>query len=370
MTKRIGFFHRGLTFGGVEKWMHDIACHINGTPGDLLVTKIITEGLYSHPIIMKKFESATCNVRVIDLKEDPEDPFDDLDLLVIPAGMPDLHIHLKGLQIPVLMVSHGVSYSTASQIKWTYKSATHFAAVCPDAVEVFPDHIRNTCSVILNGTATSNFQHLNGNQKLARVELGIPNDKDIVLQVARHSEEKNPRAIIQALLGLGPDWIGLSIGEGPLSSQLIEEASAYVPGRLMIAKPDYPVDKAMMASDVLLIGSDTEALPYVMLEAFAMGLPVVSTMFPELRRIKRNDIALVTSIPFRAPIVTLAKCIQTARTHPHTKQAYEFWKDNYQVETSVRLWEKLFEKIIEDRENPSNHVLIPVAKKESEMHYL
>jgi glycosyltransferase involved in cell wall biosynthesis len=104
-----------------------------------------------------------------------------------------------------------------------------------------------------------------------------------ILSVGRVDEEKNPLMLADVLKELvdgGGDWRLVAIGEGSLEQELRDRLDALGLGdvgslRGYVDQAELPA--VYRQSHFLLITSHTEGLPQVVLEAFAAGLPVVST---------------------------------------------------------------------------------------------
>jgi glycosyltransferase involved in cell wall biosynthesis len=104
-----------------------------------------------------------------------------------------------------------------------------------------------------------------------------------ILSVGRVDEEKNPLMLADVLRELvdgGGDWRLVAIGEGSLEQALKDRLHALGLGdigslRGYVDQAELP--EVYRQCHFLLITSHTEGLPQVILEAFAAGLPVVST---------------------------------------------------------------------------------------------
>ena len=88
--------------------------------------------------------------------------------------------------------------------------------------------------------------------------------------------------LLEALAaGVGPDVIGLFIGEGPMAEDVRRGRNAVLVG----AKPNSEIPLWMRAVDLFVLPSDSEGMPTVLVEAGAAGTPVVATRvggIPEL----------------------------------------------------------------------------------------
>jgi len=114
---------------------------------------------------------------------------------------------------------------------------------------------------------------------LLRSELGIPPAAPLVAYVGKDSRVKNvPRAVevVRRARAAHRDLHAVFVGEG-----LDEEARGKLapdlppgPVRLLGPRPDIP--SILAAADALLLTSDSEGCPNVVIEALALGTPVVS----------------------------------------------------------------------------------------------
>ncbi|HEX6813111.1 MAG TPA: glycosyltransferase [Planctomycetota bacterium] len=114
----------------------------------------------------------------------------------------------------------------------------------------------------------------------ARRELGVRPEATVVGFLGRMSPQKNPVLLVQAFARLAsshPDAVLAMVGDGPLEADArAAEAAHGLAGRILWLGFRRPVD-VMPAFDVFALPSRYEGLPYVLLEAVAAGLPIVST---------------------------------------------------------------------------------------------
>lgn len=114
-----------------------------------------------------------------------------------------------------------------------------------------------------------------------RSQLGIPTGKMVVLGVFRLAKEKNFKLFLDVVRELHaqiPELLVLHAGEGPYENEvckLIERYNLHDAVRLLGRRED--VENLMLCADLLLLTSDNEGLPNVVLEAQAACLPVVAT---------------------------------------------------------------------------------------------
>jgi glycosyltransferase involved in cell wall biosynthesis len=115
----------------------------------------------------------------------------------------------------------------------------------------------------------------------ARIELGLPASARVVAGVGRLNPQKNFSLFLDIAAQLAPrlpDLHFLLAGDGPEEKMLREKAVALgISDRVTFS--GYVADTRLvyLAADVLLMPSRYEGLPMTLLEAMAMGLPVVAS---------------------------------------------------------------------------------------------
>jgi teichuronic acid biosynthesis glycosyltransferase TuaC len=119
----------------------------------------------------------------------------------------------------------------------------------------------------------------------ARLLLGLPDDRVIVLFVGYLLRQKGVRELAAAILDLGDPFMGVFVGAGPEAG--FADTDPRAGGRLLYqgARSHEDVVRHMSAADVLVLPSYGEGLPTVIVEAGSIGLPVIASAvggIPEL----------------------------------------------------------------------------------------
>ncbi|HVV83534.1 MAG TPA: glycosyltransferase [Kofleriaceae bacterium] len=133
--------------------------------------------------------------------------------------------------------------------------------------------------VIENGLRLDRFRPDPEQRAAVRAELGLPADAFVIGNVGRIDEWKNQRLLLAAAAPLLGDKVRVVfVGDGPAEAELAL-AIARLPNPAwarMVARRD-DLDRVLTAFDCFALTSRSDALPMVVLEAMATGLPVVAT---------------------------------------------------------------------------------------------
>lgn len=150
-------------------------------------------------------------------------------------------------------------------------------------------------TVIHNGIEPPSFktQPTHAGNKM-RDELQVTCGGHLVLAVGRLAEPKGHIYLLQAvphILARFPKAIFAIAGDGPLREALHEEAHKLGIERTMrFLGTRSDVTELQSAADVFVLPSISEGLPLALLEAMAMGLPVVATELEELDNVVVNGV--------------------------------------------------------------------------------
>jgi glycosyltransferase involved in cell wall biosynthesis len=133
-------------------------------------------------------------------------------------------------------------------------------------------------SVVYNGIPPADEAPVRGS---FRSELGLGGGVPLVLSIGRFHQQKDQHALLAAwalVRDRFPDAVLALIGSGRLEGALREQAlSLRLERSLRLLPPRADLAAAYADADVFALTSLWEGLPYVVLEAMAHGLPVVST---------------------------------------------------------------------------------------------
>ncbi len=203
---------------------------------------------------------------------------------------------------------------------------------------------------IYNGIDLDKFE-AQQDKLAARQALGFPTDRPIVTMVGVMRPGKGQQVAIEAARHV-PEALFLLVGDGkPPYREELEAQAKGVEDRLQFLGQRMDVPAILNASDILILPSDNEALPTVLIEAGAAKLPVVATRvggIPEI--VVDGETGII--IPPRDP-QALAKAIQTLVADPQKIQqmgerayarVHQIFTLPNQAEQTMQLYESLVKK--------------------------
>jgi glycosyltransferase involved in cell wall biosynthesis/predicted Zn-dependent protease len=140
-----------------------------------------------------------------------------------------------------------------------------------------------TISVIRNGVEVNTIRKRGAPElrKEARQALGLAEDELLMGGTFRLAPAKRPHlwlSVAEQVAAMVPRSRFVIVGDGVLRHELerwIEDRG--LAGRITLAGRKSPVEPWIAAMDVMLLASEVEGLPNVLLEAQALGVPVVTT---------------------------------------------------------------------------------------------
>jgi glycosyltransferase involved in cell wall biosynthesis len=137
--------------------------------------------------------------------------------------------------------------------------------------------------MIYNGVDLRRFnpEHAPAWKEQYRRELGLKPGNLVVGTIGRLTPQKRQDRFLKALRTLvdaGYDLTGLIVGEGSLQGELAGLAAELgLQDRVFFLGPRRDIPELLSLFDIFVLSSDWEGFPNVILEAMAMGRPVVST---------------------------------------------------------------------------------------------
>jgi L-malate glycosyltransferase len=154
-------------------------------------------------------------------------------------------------------------------------------AVSEDVRQTIPPHLRTRVEVLVHGIDVDAVRSLRADRPTVRRQLDLPDEAIVVGIVANFRREKAYEVWIEAArIALESDLPlrFVSVGQGPLESEmrdLVDRLGAGDRIKLLGYRDD--AVRVMTAFDIFTLSSRHEGLPVALMDALALGLPVVST---------------------------------------------------------------------------------------------
>ncbi len=252
---------------------------------------------------------------------------------------------------PVVITAHGTDinliprYTLPRQmIRWAADKAAGLVTVC-DALKrelvnlgVEPERIQ----VLRNGVDLSVFRPVDRDS--AREQLGLQGPT--ILTVANLVPLKGHNLVIEALSEL-PEITLLIAGEGPNRAaleQLAQDLEVNDRVRFLGTIPHERMCEVYNAADVLVLASEREGLPCVLLESMACGTPVVASRVGGIPEVIRSSAAGVLLADRRPQ--TIADSIKTLLQDPPDRAATRAYAEGFDWSQTTQGQVDLFREIL------------------------
>lgn len=194
-------------------------------------------------------------------------------------------------------------------------------AVNPDALKSYGQKIRDASDisqVILNGISLEKFHSSEQQRKVVRRDLGVDDDRKVILQVGRINRVKRQDLTIHAVRNLSERGCVPKV----LFAGIIEETDYYeecaksafgLDIEFLGARSDVP--DLMSAADLLLMPSTQEAHSVAFIEALASGRPIVGSRISSFLPYEGMDGVSLVDLNLPAYVETISAALSGSRTN-------------------------------------------------------
>jgi glycosyltransferase involved in cell wall biosynthesis len=225
------------------------------------------------------------------------------------------------------------------------RSAVRSLRVDPDRIQVIP---RGRDPELL-GEATP------ARRAAARAGLGLPDDAEVVLAVGRHAVPKGHRFLVQAMAAVRRPNVRLLLAgrTGAESAALRAIVSDLgLEGRVAFLGHRDDVPELLAASDVFALPSVSEGAGGALIEAMALGLPIVASDLPAVREAIRNDRSGLL-VPPRDPVALTAAIERllddpAVRARLGSEARHEFF-ERFTIDIGTERMVELYRDVLGDR---------------------
>ncbi len=216
---------------------------------------------------------------------------------------------------------------------------------------------RRTLRLIPNGVNTERFRSDPVVRQRLRTELGVGNEF-VWLMVSRFQPVKDHHTMIRAFARVATESarsILLFAGSGPLQGELAELAKGMgIGSRVRFLGPRTDIRELMNAADACVLSSIYEAMPMVLLEAAATGLPSVTTDVGGTSEIVVHGVTGFLAPPFNPEALSdamlrLSSLPLASRTRMG-EQARRHVTSRFALHQVAGQWESLYQEMLAKKE--------------------
>jgi glycosyltransferase involved in cell wall biosynthesis len=209
----------------------------------------------------------------------------------------------KSLNIPVVYTVHGWSFHqdqnpvvrsirVMGEKYLTSKSDINIS-VSVSNQQSGKKYIKSFDSVVINNGIDQRKFNPQKPFKNIRAELGIREDQQLVLFIARFTGHKQPLALIKAFAKAvisNPEMHLLMVGDGDQKNEAVDLISkCNLNEKITLSSFRQDVPDVLAAADIFVLPSLWEGLPIGLLEAMAMGKAVIASNVDGTNEIVRNN---------------------------------------------------------------------------------
>ncbi len=190
----------------------------------------------------------------------------------------------------------------------------------------------------------------------ARHALGIEPDAEVIISVAKQEHRKGLGTLIDAVARLAPRRAGLVMIHAGLEGHATDELQHQIEkdglgDRVHMLGYRSDVPELLAAADVFVFPSLYEGLGGSVIEAMALGLPIIASDTPALQEMLEPDRNALLVPPLRAP--ELADAINqllddSARRLTFAARSREIFEERFTVERSAARMLDLYTRVVDE----------------------
>ncbi|MBL8049949.1 MAG: glycosyltransferase [Anaerolineales bacterium] len=208
-------------------------------------------------------------------------------------------------------------------------------------------------NVIYNGVDVTHYSTTLPNRSTTLKELGIPSTATVIITVAVLRELKGIQYMIRAMPSLSdaqPQIYYLVVGGGEYYEPLQDEVKkAGVHEKVVFTGARKDIPALMTASDLFVLPTLTEALPTVLAEAMALGLPILASRVGGVPEMIQEDINGKLIEP-ADPQTLAAVCLEMLKDPQRLRQmgnaGRKIAEEKFNIKTQVQQLQNLYLRLI------------------------
>ena len=275
--------------------------------------------------------------------------------LVVAHGsrtLPVCALALRGAGIPFVYANIGdptywvSTPARRARVVAALATASAVVAISPQSVAKLHDDLAvpyRKLRCIPNGRSGTRFHPLSLDECASvRTALGLPLDRRVAVTLGALAEEKRVDVAIDGIAAT--DWHLAVAGVGPLREQLERQAGAVAPGRVHFLGRTDEADRLLGAADAILLTSDSEGVPGVLIEAGLAGVPAVTTDVGFVRDVVRDgETGLVVPVGSPAAVAAALMTLESAPGLGAAARAHCL--ATFELDSVLHRWVQLLEDV-------------------------
>ena len=279
------------------------------------------------------------------------------------ADLVHAHLPVAGIlarissKVPVIYTEHNLAWSyrlpTRTANRLTYGRNAAVTAVSDAVAETIAGYPGPRASVVTNGVAVSVDPEA---RSRGRAELGLEDNDRLVVHVGNIRPGKGHDLVIDAAALLRDRGvkvtvvsIGLEKNPGDLQRLRARVSEAGLDGRVRFLGRRPDALTFIASADIYLNPAEFEGLPVTILEAMALGRPVVATAVGGIPGVVRDGVTGLTVEPGRPDLLAdaVAKLLEhPADAHRLAEAGYRLVAAEFGLAPMVRAFEDIYGRVL------------------------
>jgi glycosyltransferase involved in cell wall biosynthesis len=200
----------------------------------------------------------------------------------------------------------------------------------------------------------------------ARQQLDLAREDEVIVNLGRHEYQKGQKYLLEAMAKLTPSYPRLTLlvagREGNLTPELEnQKRSLALNGQVRFLGYREDVSDILAAADLFVFPSLYEGLPGAVIEAMALGLPIVASNIPPVREVVEENRNAILVAP--ASSSELAKAIASLladrdKVFAFGRHSRKIFETNFTLQQSATRMIELYQRIVtlkkSKQENPKH----------------
>lgn len=209
-------------------------------------------------------------------------------------------------------------------------------------------------SVLRHGVDVEAVSNLRFQHTAVRDELGLEPRNIVIGTVANFRHEKGYDIMLEAAakaIAQDPDLRFVSVGQGPLVDEIVAHRDRLGLGdRFDLLGYRADATRVMSAFDIFTLASRHEGLPVALMDAMALGLPVVATNVGGIREAATSEVArLVKSGDVAGLASAWVAAADDERWRVDASRAALERSADFDIRTAVRTLESTYQELVDSR---------------------